>query len=68
MTHSIKDYKFETESEAIAFAAAQRENKCPSEDKYVRGTVYMNEDEIFKNMLWASTGKKWWQVTIEYFR
>ena len=29
MTHSIKDYKFETEAEAVIFANQQREDKCP---------------------------------------
>lgn len=68
MTHSIKDYKFETEAEAIAFATQHRENKCPSEDKYVMGPVYMDDEVIFKGMSCVTSKAKWWQVTIEYFR
>jgi len=63
----LQDYKFDTESKAVAFANKQRLNKCPSEDKYVRGPFFMDEDIIFKSMMWASTGKKWWQVDIEIY-
>jgi hypothetical protein len=66
--HTCNNYKFETESSAIEFAANQRANKCPSEDKYVSGPVFMDENQIFKSMPWANTGKTWWQVTVEIYR
>jgi hypothetical protein len=68
MTHVLKDYKFETEAEAEAFAKSQREYIDPSEDKYVMGPVYMDDEVIFKNCSWNTSKEKWWQVTIEYFR
>lgn len=66
--HTRNEYKFENESVAVKFATKERENKCPSEDKYISGPFFMDEDVIFKNMMWASTGKKYWSVTIEVYR
>lgn len=65
--HYRKEFKFETEAAAAEFAKVQKENKCPSEDKYVYGPFFMDEDKIFKTMMWASTGKKWWQVSVESY-
>jgi hypothetical protein len=67
MAHYRNTYKFETEAEAIAFADNARANKCPSEDKYVTGPCFMDENVIFKYMEWANTGKTWWQVDIEIY-
>jgi hypothetical protein len=68
MTHVIKDYKFETEAEAVAFAKQQREYKDPSADQYVMGPIYMDDEVIFKDISWNTSKAKWWQVTVEYFR
>lgn len=65
--HNRTEYKFDTEAAAVEFTNKQKENKCPSEDKYIYGPFFMDEDVIFKTMLWASTGKKWWQVTVETY-
>jgi hypothetical protein len=65
--HSLSDYHFETEVEAIAFATQQRANKCPSEDKYVTGPIYMDEEVILKDITWTTSKAKWWQVTVESF-
>lgn len=67
MAHTRREYKFDTEDEAVVFANKEREFKCPSEDKYVKGPFFMDEDVIYKSMPWASTGKKWWSVDIEIF-
>lgn len=67
MAHYRNTYKFETKVEATAFADNTRANKCPSEDLYVSGPFFMDEDEIFKNMNRANTGKTWWQVDIEIY-
>lgn len=66
--HARNEYKFEDEIAAVEFANKTRENKCPSEDLYVSGPHFMDEDVIFKNMMWASTGKKYWSVTVEVYR
>jgi hypothetical protein len=63
MAHYKNTYQFASESEAVAFAESERSNKCPSEDKYVRGPSFMDENAISKNM-----GKTWWQVDIEIYR
>jgi hypothetical protein len=68
MAHYRDTYKFETETEAKSFAESERANKCPSEDKYIRGPFFMDENKIFKNMEWANTGNAWWQVDIEIYR
>lgn len=65
--HTKNTYKFDNEAEAIAFAESNRSSKCPSEDRYVSGPFFMDEDVIFKTMMWASTGKKWWQVDVEVY-
>lgn len=62
------EYKFQTEQEAQTFADRQRGHQTPDEDKIVRGPFYMDEDEILRNMIWASTGLKWWQVNVEISR
>ena len=67
MAHYKNIYKFDNESEAVAFCKSQRSNKCPSEDKYIYGPFFMDEDAIFKTMMEASTSKKWWQVDIEIY-
>lgn len=69
--YSTKDFKFESEAEATEFAKTERENKCPSEDKYVVGPLFMDEEEIFKDTSLShmiSKKSKWWQVTIETYR
>lgn len=68
MAHYENTYKFESEIEAKAFVESERSNKCPSEDKYVSGPFFMDENVICKNMEWANTGKTWWQVDIEIYR
>ena len=65
--HTKTDYKFDTEGEAQTFADAAKASKFPNEDKYVSGPMFMDEDVIFKHMLWASTHKKYWLVTIEIY-
>lgn len=65
--HTNTKYKFDTEAEAKAFVEKQLANKSPIEDKYVRGPFFMDEDVIFKNMMWASAGNKWWQVDVESY-
>lgn len=67
MSHSLRDYKFDNETEAFAFAKQQREYKDPSADTYVVGPIFMDEAVIFKNMPYANTGKTWWQVTVEIY-
>jgi hypothetical protein len=67
MAHFRKTYKFETETEALAFAETHRVNKSPIEDKYVTGPSFMDENEIFKNWPGMSSGKTWWQVDIEIY-
>lgn len=67
MAHYQNTYKFDNEAEAIAFADNARTSTCPSEDKYVSGPFFMDENVIFKNMEWANTGKTWWQVTVEIY-
>ena len=67
MAHYKNTYQFESEIEAKAFVESERSNKCPSEDKYIYGPFFMDEDVIFKTMMEASTGKKWWQVGIEIY-
>jgi hypothetical protein len=67
MAHSLRYYKFETETEALAFAKQQREYNDPSADTYVLGPHFRNENEIFFNMPVANTGKTWWQVTVEIY-
>lgn len=66
--HNRTEYKFDTETAAVEFANKQKENKSPSEDKYISGPFFMDEDIIFKNTKGVSTGKKWWQVTVETYR
>ena len=68
MAQYVKDYKFDTQLEAEAFARAEKENKCPSEDKYVMGPVYMDDEVIFKDISWNTSTAKWWQVTVQTFR
>jgi hypothetical protein len=68
MSHYRDTYKFETETEALAFAETQRKNSSPIEDKTVTGPFFMDENEIFKNWPGMSSGKTWWQVNIEIFR
>lgn len=65
--HNRENFKFETEAAAAEFVKRETDNRCPSEDKYVSGPFFMDEDVIFKNMLWASTGKKYWEVTVESY-
>lgn len=65
--HTVQTYKFETEADAQSFIEKHL-GKYPNEDKYIRGPIFMDEDKIFKHMIWASTGKKWWQVTVEIFK
>ncbi len=65
--HSKKEYKFETEAEAAKFAEIERSNKCPSEDKYISGPFFHDDDEVFKNMMWASKGLKYWVVLVESY-
>jgi hypothetical protein len=67
MGRTKTDYKFETEAEATNFACKAREDKCPSEDKYVLGPYFMDENEIFKKMPWANEGRSWWEVTVETY-
>lgn len=65
MAYSIKDYKFETEAEAATFANSMRTVK--NVDTYVMGPVYMDDEEIFKNVIWCTSKEKWWQVTVSYY-
>jgi hypothetical protein len=65
--HTKKDYKFDTEVEAQEFADRQRANKCPSEDLYVSGPFFHDDDVVFKNMMWASKGLKYWVVNVESY-
>lgn len=66
--HTNRSYEFDNEVEAKEFADNERANKAPHEDKYVSGPFFMDEDEIFKNMMWASTGRKYWKVSVEVYR
>lgn len=65
---SQNKYEFQSEAEATEFAAKVRFNKCPSEDLYVHGPVYMDEDKAFKNMAFVNPGRKYWLVTVESYK
>lgn len=65
--HTKKEHKFQTEAEAQKFADFQLANKCPSEDLYVYGPFFHDDDVVFKNMMWASQGLKYWTVTVESY-
>ena len=67
MAHYRDVYKFEDEASAKEFATRTRANKSPAEDLYVTGPIFMDENEIFRNMPEANTGKTWWQVTVESY-
>lgn len=57
-------YKFDTEELANEFVADQKAKQSPDEDLYIYGPTFFDEDVIFKHMSWASTGKKYWEVTV----
>ena len=65
--HTKNDYKFDTKEEAEKFADTQRSNKSPDEDKYIYGPFFHDDDEIFKSMMWASKGLKYWVVSVEIY-
>lgn len=65
--HTKNSHKFDNEAEAKAFADAERANKSPIEDKYVYGPFFHDDDVVFKNMMWASKGEKYWVVTVEAY-
>lgn len=65
--HTNKTYTFETKEQASAFVKQQRANIPLNEDRYVSGPHFIDQDEIFKNMKWASKGLKYWSVTVERY-
>lgn len=66
MSHNIDTYKFDTEEEAIYFS--NKIKSSPVEDRYVSVPVFIDQEEIFKNVHGETPDGKWWQVTIEYFK
>lgn len=66
--HTNNTFKFDTEEKAKEFADTERAFKNPAEDRYVYGPHFHDDDEVFKNMMWASKGLKYWVVTVEVYR
>ncbi len=65
--HMNNRYEFDDREKAHKFAEAERASRMPHEDKYIVGPMFMDVDEIFKHMMWASTGRKYWLVTVESY-
>ena len=65
--HTKNEFKFDNQEQAQQFADAQLANKSPIEDKYISGPFFHDDDEIFKNMMWASKGQKYWAVIVEVY-
>lgn len=66
--HTTNSYHFETEEKAQEFVNRRKNRISPNEDTIIRGPYFMDDDVIFKDMMWASKGRKYWQVTVETYK